>query len=345
MLHAPYPKRGALGLLAPCLVVCLSCLVLASGPLTSRGMAQDSTTDGWTVTAPAGTAAAPAQNAGPSGNATGDAAAATTVGTGFTSSVDRAVGNAQFRALLTAEGPELGDNVIWRVFVAADLQKNPPRPLHERRAGTMIVSLEPGKYLVSAAYGRAHTNKVVTVREAGDPITEVLVLNAGGMRLDATTSSGLPVPDRLLSYDIFTQEQDQFGQRQLVLGGARASLIMRLNADFYHVVARYGRANATIEADVSVEPGRITQINAQFEAARVTFKLVETPGGESLPGTAWRIEELESGALAATDVGALPSHILATGEYRVLATRGQDQFSQTFTVNAGEEGREIEVLA
>ncbi len=65
--------------------------------------------------------------------------------------------------------------------------------------------------------------------------------------------------------------------------------MIRLNAGAYHIVSTYGDANATVRADVTVEPGKITEATVKHAAAPVTFKLVQAAGGEALADTKWSI--------------------------------------------------------
>ena len=86
-----------------------------------------------------------------------------------------------------------------------------------------------------------------------------------------------------MSYDIFSGETDQQGNRTKVMSGARPGLIVRLNAGIYHIVSTYGDANATVRADINVEAGKLTEATVSHTGARVTFKLVTVRAARRRP--------------------------------------------------------------
>ena len=108
---------------------------------------------------------------------------------------------------------------------------------------------------------------------------------------------------------------------------------VRLPAGTYHVVSRYGAINATIRADLRVEPGKLTSAEIEHRAAQVTLNLLQSEDGFPLADTAWSVIGV-SGDVIAEDVGAYPTMILAAGEYTVIA-RHRDRIYQ----------RDIDVLA
>jgi hypothetical protein len=117
---------------------------------------------------------------------------------------------------------------------------------------------------------------------------------------------------------------------------------MRLNAGIYRIVSTYGDANAVVEADVTVEAGKLTEATILHSAARATFKLVTRLGGEALPDTEWTVQTPE-GQVVKHSVGALPTHILAPGTYTVIAKSGARAFKRDFTLANGEIAQ-VEVL-
>ena len=60
--------------------------------------------------------------------------------------------------------------------------------------GTGVFQLEPGSYLVHASYGRAGATKRITVGKEAK--RESLVLDAGGLKLDAVLSGGVRIPPK-----------------------------------------------------------------------------------------------------------------------------------------------------
>jgi len=243
-------------------------------------------------------------------------------------------------ALLTADGQRIDSGIVWRVYDNANAPNQRSNLLKTEHAASPTLKLAPGEYIVNAAFGRAHLTRKITVK-SGTTATEQFVLNAGGLRVKALVEGAAPVPNSV-TYDIYSDERDQFGKRAKIMSRAKTDLIMRLNAGIYHIVSTYGDANATMEADVTVEAGKLTEATVSHAAARVTFKLVMREGGEALPDTQWTVQTTE-GQVIKRSVGALPTHILAPGTYTIIARSGTRAFKRDFTLASGET-TQVEVL-
>ena len=275
------------------------------------------------------------------------AVAQTPTAAGNSSAVNRSAASTSqvavaLSAILAEDGPPIEQGVIWHVF-----RDNPggdgKRPLQStHKDAAPRLTLDPGDYIVNAAFGRAMLTRKLTV-EAGKPRTEVFNLNAGGLRIEAVLATGEAVPDRSVVFDVLSQERDQSGNRIKIIGGARPGLIMRLNAGTYQVVSTYGDANARVRADVAVEAGKRTDATLVQTGAKVTFKLVGQQGGEALADVAWSIINTKAETVKEA-VGALPTHILAAGRYAVLAKHQSRTFRAEFTAKAG-EAAVVEVVA
>lgn len=244
-------------------------------------------------------------------------------------------------AQVSEETPPLDQGVVWRIYRDKPGPDGKLRPVSTHRDAAPTVRLEPGDYLVNAAHGRANLTKRITVA-AGKPLTEKFVLNAGALKLLAQLASGEPAPDNTVSYSIQSDERDQIGNRQTVVSAAKPGIAVRLNAGIYHIVSTYGDANSVVRADVTVEPGKITEVTVNHMAAKVTFRLVNRPGGEALPDTQWTIYSAQGDTIKES-IGALPSHILAAGTYTVGARRAGQVYRQDFSVKPGDTA-EVEVL-
>jgi hypothetical protein len=247
----------------------------------------------------------------------------------------------QFTAFLTDDGPPIDQGVVWHIF--QDSEKDGARPRHHRtmREANPVIRLSPGRYLVNVSFGRANLTRTIAV-ETGVALTERFVLNAGGLRVSAQLGDGSPAPETAINYDIYSGETDQLGNRQRIMSGARPGLIMRLNAGIFHIVSRYGDANAVVSADVTVEAGKLTEVAITHPGAAVTFKLVTRPGGEAQSGAQWAILDPD-GEVIKESAGALPTHVLAAGSYVVTARHSGRVFRHGFTVQAG-EAAQIEVV-
>ena len=133
-----------------------------------------------------------------------------------------------------------------------------------------------------------------------------------------------------VSYEIYSGESDQLGARRRIMSGARPGLIMRLNSGIYHIISRYGDANAVVNADVTVEAGKLTEVAITHPGATVTFRLVTCAGGEAQSGAQWAILDSE-GEVIKESAGALPTHVLAAGSYvapALLGAPGSRWFTQ-----------------
>lgn len=244
-------------------------------------------------------------------------------------------------ARLTEGGEQISSGIVWRIFETKPDRNGKYQLLSTHRDPVPTAVLTPGEYLVNAAYGRAHLTKKLKVAK-GAPMAEQFVMNAGGLRLDAMLANGQKISPDNVSYIIYSDEQDQFGNREKILTNARTGLVYRLNAGIYHVMSKYGNANAVVEADVTVEPGKLTEATINHQAGRVTFKLVLQPGGDALANTQWQIMN-EAGDVVKSSAGALPSHILAAGQYSVVAKHSGRQYQMPFAVGSGEV-KQVEVV-
>lgn len=243
-------------------------------------------------------------------------------------------------ALLTADGQEIDEGLVWRVYQndAGDGEKS--KLVSEKREASPSLKLQPGDYTVNAAFGRANLTRRLSLKP-GTNTTEKFVLNAGGLRVTASLS-GKPAPEGSVTYAIFADDREQFSERTAVMTNAKPGLIIRLNAGIYHIVSTYGDANAKVVADVTVEAGKLTEAAVIHQAAKAAFKLVTRAGGEALPDTHWTIQT-PNGELIKESVGALPTHTLAPGDYMVLAKAGGRIFQRAFSLKDGEVAN-VEVL-
>lgn len=246
-----------------------------------------------------------------------------------------------FKALLTDGGPKLESGLIWRVFANAAGANGTHKLISIHREAMPTAALLPGEYLVNAAYGLSNLTKKIKV-ESGRSLEETFVLNTGGLRLAAVLANGERLPAESVHFDILSDEEDQFGNRHTILGDAKPGVVIRLNAGAYHIVSLYGDANATVRADVTVEPGKLTEATVKHAASKITFKLVQAAGGEALADTQWSILT-KTGDVVKENAGAIPTHILAAGSYAVVARHADASYTRTFDVVTG-EAKQIEVV-
>jgi hypothetical protein len=236
-------------------------------------------------------------------------------------------------ALLTADGQRIDKGLVWHVFQAGQGAEGKSKLVGTHREASPTLKLAPGEYIVNAAFGRAHLTRKINVVAAAAPAVEQFVINAGGLRVSAMVG-GAPAPANTVSYSI-QSDRDQSDSRKTILAEAKPGPIIRLNAGIYHIVSTYGDANATVESDVTVEAGKLTEAQLTHAAARASFRLVARQGGEAVSDTEWTIQT-KDGRLVKQSAGALPSHMLAPGTYTAIAKTSGKTFAREFTLNDGD---------
>ncbi len=250
-------------------------------------------------------------------------------------------GEITLSAMMTAESGEIARGLVWRVFSPEPGEDGKLPLVASAQGGTTIFQLAPGSYLIHAAFGRAGATKRVTVGR--EPQRENLVLDAGGIKLDALLSGGVRIPASKLRFSIYEEEADARGERPLIIPDVRPNTVVRLNAGTYHIVSTYGSVNAVIRADIRVEAGKLTEATVEHRAAELTMKLVREEGGEAIADTAWSILG-ESGDVVRESVGAFASMVLAEGDYTIVAKNRDRVYQRDFTVVAG-RNQDVEVMA
>jgi len=242
-------------------------------------------------------------------------------------------------AYATDGGRTLGEGVVWRVFTTRTDAAGRLELAAESSSPVADVELAPGNYLVHVAYGRAQANDTITVAEGTN--TKNVVLEVGGLRLNAAVTGDVPIPINLLRFDVFSASSSD-ANRAIVAQGIGANDILTVNAGTYHIVSYFGDVNATVRADLRVEPGELTDVTLYHRAAQISFKLVSEAGGEAIADVDWTVKTSD-GTTVFDDTGAFPSTVLQEGDYLVFAKRGDTVFNREFAVQPGQP-REVEVL-
>ena len=260
---------------------------------------------------------------------------------GAPASTGGGLGTFELAAKLTADGEPITTGMTWRVFSSEPGPDGKLKTIGVMNGGHVNLKLRPGVYFVHAAYGRAGVTRKITVTDtvAGDTV----ILNAGGLRLSALVGKDQPLDAGQVSFDIYAPDEDGSDERMLLVPNAAPGRIIGLNAGTYHIVCRYGDANAVVRADMKVEPGKLTDATVYQKAARMTLKLVADHGGEAMANTAWSVVT-PSGESVADSVGAFPAVVLAVGDYTAIAKHDGKIFERNFTVEAGLD-RDVEVIA
>lgn len=245
-------------------------------------------------------------------------------------------------ALLTKDGEPVQQGLIWRVFHPIPGTDGKLPLLASAKGGTATFEFEPGDYFIHVAFGRSSVAKKLTIPAAGPIEKQVMVLNAGGLVLNAVSGSDMRIPASQLTFRIYKAGESLDGEQQLVVDKIKPNTIVRLNKGTYHIVSDYGGVNAVIRSDIRVEAGKLTEAVIQHRAAQLTLKLVDEPGGEAIADTAWSI--LTSGGdVVSESVGAFPRLVLAEGLYTAIARNKDKVYQREFEVVAG-RNKDVEVL-
>lgn len=252
-----------------------------------------------------------------------------------------APGRVTLAAHLAQGSPPINSGVKWRVFAGEPGEDGTYKLMRTLSDAQPAFDMQPGEYLVSAAYGRANLTKKLAVWP-GQSLADTFILNAGGLRLGALLLNGQTIPDNQLRFEILSEATDQFGNRERVVENVRTGVILRLNSGYYHIVSIYGDSNARIESDIVVEPGKLTEAIVKHDAAKASFRLVRRAGAEALADTKWTIQTA-GGELIKESAGAFPAHILAPGAYRVTANHEGLDYAMDFTISAGEP-KQVEIV-
>ncbi len=237
-------------------------------------------------------------------------------------------------ARLSAEAKTISEGMVWRVFGSEPEQGGKLPLLAIAEGGPTRITLNPGEYLVHAAFGRAGATTRITL--GNEARHETMILDAGGLRLEGVLPDKIPMRNDRLRFDIYHAEEDENGERRLILPDVRPGRTVRLNAGTYHIVSNYGDVNATIRADIRVEAGKTTTAQVEHRAAQVTLNLVRGDAGVPLADTAWSVVG-PSGEVLAENVGAFPSMILAAGNYTVIAKNKNRVFQREIEIRAGRD--------
>jgi hypothetical protein len=241
-----------------------------------------------------------------------------------------------------AEGEEfIKRGLVWRIFKPEAKEGEKLPMIATASGGTTTFDLEPGSYLVHAAFGRAGVTKRITIDN--EARKETIVLDAGGLKLSSVVSGGARIPPASLRFAVYQSQAGADGERALIIPDVKPDTVIRLNSGTYHIVSTYGTVNAIIRADIRVEAGKLTEASVEHKAAELTLKLVRAEGGEALADTAWSVVN-PSGEIIKESVGAFASMVLAEGDYSIIAKNKDKLFQKDFTVVAGRNA-EVEVVA
>ncbi len=236
-------------------------------------------------------------------------------------------------ALIKEQGSPIESGLVWRIYQSKKDPSGRYKLIKSVRTPQFDDKLPLGVYLVNLSWGRSHLTEKMDILST-KPFTRQFIMNAGGLRLGARHIDGSLLQANEVNYKIYSDERDQFGKRRLILDNVTPNKTIRLNAGIYHISSLYGTANGLIETDITVEAGKLTEAIINHTASKVTFKLVDKPGGEALAGAVWRITSPD-GKLIKDVGGALPTLVLAAGDYLINAQYLGRSFARKVSIQPG----------
>ena len=236
-------------------------------------------------------------------------------------------------------GQLIPNGLQWRIYSITPDETGQLELLARSEDATASFSLPAGPYIAHVAYGRAQASDTITV-EAGPNQLE-LILDVGGLKLNAAVKGDIAIPARWLRFTVYSDSAAP-GGRKIVAQAVTPEKVLHLNSGTYSVVSHFGEINATAKADLQVVTGELTSATLYHNAGVVNFKLVSEPGGEAIVDTTWIIKTLD-GETVFQEKNAFPQTVLAEGEYILIAKLGTRVYNREFEVVAGLP-REIEVI-
>lgn len=194
--------------------------------------------------------------------------------------------------------------------------------------------------MVRAGYGAIKAAKVIVVQPQ-QKVDVTFILNAGALKVMPALAFLDPPEGIGAKHWVFEAATDERGNRRLFAETDRPGEVIRLNSGTYHLVSRFGGANAVVEADVTVKPGMLTEVEINHKAGIVHlgFSRHDTDGP---PKTVqWQLSDA-SGTIVMRADGARVSQILAPGAYIAEVDYGGKKFKAEFEVDIGET-REVNI--
>ena len=216
----------------------------------------------------------------------------------------------------------------------------------EEKAGLACLANNTGGRFMSAqsagelTTALAETVEIVT-ETASVPEPEVeIAAGPQGIKLAAKLCEDCDLLNDNIFWWINEPTTDIEGNRKEVSRMGRAQGVMELPAGEYQVVARYGVAYAN--ADVTVEPGKLTDFVMTMNAGNLRINAAATEGGQILDNNMfyWAFEtktDLEGNRKEVTRMGSANGIMrMPAGDYLIRARHGSAYADEVVTVNAGE---------
>jgi Ca-activated chloride channel family protein len=240
----------------------------------------------------------------------------------------------RLRARITAATDPIARPIAWTVHRVDDSAEDKWPLVGERSAAEVAFDLAPGQYVVRAGYGAIKAAKVVVIQPR-QQVDVTFILNAGGLRVVPALAFLDPPEGLNAKHWVFEAAADDRGNRRLFAEADRPGEVIRLNAGTYHLISRFGSANAVVEADVTVKPGMLTEVEINHKAGIVHLGFARHDTDGPPESVQWQVND-SNGAVIMRANGARISQILAPGDYIAEVDYGGRKFEARFEIDIGE---------
>jgi hypothetical protein len=241
------------------------------------------------------------------------------------------------RATYGERGPEIGGELIWRVYAVRGTDATLVQESDQPRPSFV---LPPGDYAVHVSHGFATAIRQLAVNDVGS--ASVIPVNAGALVVSGHIGGPeRPMPPARQTLRVFIPTPNN-SEGRLVTSDLRPGAILRLPEGTYHLVSTYTGTNSVIRSDVKIEVGKVTEAVVNHKAATMTLKLVRAIGGVALAGAEWTIET-PGGDVVGEAVGAFPTIDIAEGAYNVTARHNNREYKGVMKVEGG-VNRDFEIV-
>ena len=196
-----------------------------------------------------------------------------------------------FKALLTEAGPQVKTGLIWRVFRRSPGPNGARKLVSTHHEAMPTAALRPGRISGQRRLWPFQPHQEDQGRERPVAGGDVRPQHRRAEACGRARPAARVCRQSSVRFDILSDDEDQFGNRHKILDDAKPGVVIRLNAGAYHIVSTYGDANATVRADVTVEPGKITEATVKHAARQSpssscraqAVRRWPTPSGASSP--------------------------------------------------------------
>lgn len=238
------------------------------------------------------------------------------------------------RAQITRNTGTITRPVDWDVYRIEDIASKKWRQVGSQQAPDAFFQLEPGHYVVRASYGAVRAAKLLTVED--EKVTDTtFILNAGALRVLPALAFLDPPEGTTAKHWVFRKAAKPGARRKLVAEATRPREVVRLNAGPYVLVSRLGKANATVETNITIRPGLLTEVEINHKAGVATFAVTGSSADKPLPDAQWELKD-GKGKIVVRSKGGAPSHVLAPGQYVMTARLEGKSYESAFRIDIGE---------